>query len=455
MDMDAGRAEAVLRGQRKRLRPSKKELEMLKMAERRIRARLELHVPDGVEIGLMGSVAKGTALRDNRDLDIFLLFPKKYDPQEAKRKGIEWAKKAMRGLKCELNYAQHPYLKVYMPGLKVDIVPSYKIENHEKLKTAVDRSQLHTVWVNGRINDAMRDDVRLLKQFLKSIGVYGAQSRVEGFSGYLCELLIIKYGSFLNLLEEAANWSRPVIDIEGFHGEKGAEGMFEKAAMVVIDPVDKARNVSAVVSHTSLSRFILAARDFLKKPSSKFFAEKKRAVSSGEILSSIKRRGTHMILLRFAPPRLVEDVLWPKMRKTAQALIARLEADEFRVFGHYFYADEKDAFILIELMDWGLPKIKHIVGPQVCMPEHADMFIRRHKMAENLHAEHGRVVAIERRERTKPIDSVLWAIKNAQRVGIPEEFAKALKAAKNEKPSWLASSEKLRAVAADYLLRKI
>ena len=31
---------------------------------------------------------------------------------------------------------------------------------------------------------------------MQGIGVYGAEIKVGGFSGYLCELLVMKYGGF-------------------------------------------------------------------------------------------------------------------------------------------------------------------------------------------------------------------------------------------------------------------
>jgi tRNA nucleotidyltransferase (CCA-adding enzyme) len=36
---------------------------------------------------------------------------------------------------------------------------------------------------------------------MKGTGVYGAEAKVEGFSGYLTELLVINYGSFPKALE--------------------------------------------------------------------------------------------------------------------------------------------------------------------------------------------------------------------------------------------------------------
>ncbi len=64
----------------------------------------------------------------------------------------------------------------------------------------------------------MRGEVRLLKKFMKGIGVYGAEIKTGGFSGYLCELFVLHYGSFVKTLEAfARHKQRIVVDIEGHY----------------------------------------------------------------------------------------------------------------------------------------------------------------------------------------------------------------------------------------------
>jgi tRNA nucleotidyltransferase (CCA-adding enzyme) len=53
-------------------------------------------------------------------------------------------------------------------------------------------------YVKKRLGKTLQDDVRLLKKFMQGIKVYGAEIKTGGFSGYLCELLILHYGSFAN-----------------------------------------------------------------------------------------------------------------------------------------------------------------------------------------------------------------------------------------------------------------
>ena len=52
-----------------------------------------------------------------------------------------------------------------------------------------------------KINHKQADEVVLLKKFMESVGTYGSEFKVGGFSGYLCEMLILQYGNFMETLK--------------------------------------------------------------------------------------------------------------------------------------------------------------------------------------------------------------------------------------------------------------
>lgn len=448
-------ADKMLQSVALKLKPSARDAQEALRQLEFVRGRLAKVVPRGVEIGMMGSTAKGTSLADNREIDVFMLIPRSYPKDRMAKMGLEWAKKAMRGEKTEIGYANHPYLKVFRGGFKIDIVPSFKIENAEHLGSAVDRSQLHTVYVNARMTDAMRGDVRLLKRFAKKLGVYGAELKVEGFSGYLCELLVMRYGTFTGVLEAAAKWGeKPAVDMAGGRGEGELRKAFPDAPLIFIDPVDAKRNVAAVVSHTSLSRFVHAARKFLQKPSAEYFFKEKEVHSAAKLRKMILSRGTHTVALKFPAPQLVEDILWPQLRKTAQLLVRRLTEREFRPFGHYFWSDGKDAIILLELMEGELPAVRRRIGPAIWHKKDVDSFIATHKNAHNLHFEHERIVAVEKREIRTCEAELSDAITEGKKLGIPPEFAKALGKCKYNGAAGLLSGKYLE-VASDYFSRRV
>jgi len=130
----------------------------------------------------------------------------------------------------EERYAEHPYINAVFSGYEVDLVPAFAVKSASEIKSAVDRTPFHNAYVTERIA-GLEDEVLLLKQFMKGIGVYGSELRKRGFSGYLAELLIIHYGSFIALLEAACEWKRSItIDIEK-HGI-----LVHDDPMVMIDP---------------------------------------------------------------------------------------------------------------------------------------------------------------------------------------------------------------------------
>ncbi|MEM3690175.1 MAG: hypothetical protein QXZ40_00390, partial [Candidatus Micrarchaeia archaeon] len=266
-----------------------------------------------------------------------------------------------------------------------------------------------------------------LKQFLKRLGVYGAELKVEGFSGYLCELLIIKYGSFIELLKNVAEWHKPVIDIEGYYLESEARKKFN-SPLVVVDPVDRNRNVAAAVSPISLAKFILASRAFLKKPGRQFFFSEEREFSRKELERKLLERGTKFIAVVFPAPEVVPDILWPQLRKTANNVAKHLELAEFRVFGYDFWSDESRCVILLELSVHKLPSVKKAFGPSVVYEKDVGKFVRKHlKAVGGPSVEGDKVVAVERREVTDALEFVKKIMKNPIRFGIPSYISRVIK----------------------------
>lgn len=444
----------------KKIKPDKNLRTKLLKIKEVVFENLKKVLPKDVEIAQCGSVAKDTYLKDKLDLDVFLLFDSKYSTKDIKKLGLEYAKKAFGGFKTKLAYAQHPYLQVFIDGIKIDIVPSSKILNYQKLKTQVDRSQLHTKYVLEKLKPSQNDEVRLLKKFTDTLGVYGSSSKIEGFSGYLCELLILKYGSFLNLLEAAAKeWKKEtVIDLENYYTKEEALKVFAPATFIVIDPTDKKRNVAAVVSRTSFSRFVYAARKFLLKPSIYFFFPKENKLSINDLKNKILQRKSFCFVIMFENPDLVEDVLWPQLRKSTLELTNLLEKEEYRIIGYYFYADEKNCLIMFELMEGHLPHIKHLIGPEIFDQKNIDGFIKKHKNALNIHLEHYRIVAIEKRKYASAIELIKAILKKPSSIGIPKGISKSIKNARIyslDDLDFLLKQESFLKVAKDYFLRKI
>ncbi len=131
----------------------------------------------------VGSLAKDTYLAGDHDVDLFLAFPLDTPLEEVRERGLELGKEIGKTLgEYEIAYAEHPYVRARYRDVKVDLVPCYDVRDWRDVRTAVDRSILHTKWVNENLN-GKNNEVRLLKRFLKGIKAYGSEIYVRGLFG--------------------------------------------------------------------------------------------------------------------------------------------------------------------------------------------------------------------------------------------------------------------------------
>ncbi|MDI9615940.1 MAG: CCA tRNA nucleotidyltransferase [Methanothrix sp.] len=315
---------------------------------------------------LVGSAARNTWLSGDRDIDVFIAVPEDGDLGAALEIAREIAPEH------EERYAEHAYVHAQIDGFDVDLVPCYDVRDPSRIKSAVDRTPFHSRYISERIR-GLEDDVLLLKQFMKGVGVYGSDLRTGGFSGYLAELLVIYYGSFLRVLEGASSW-RPGTRIDL------AQGADLRAPLVVIDPVDPNRNVAAALTLDRMFQFVGAARCFLSSPNiSFFFPPEAHAMHPDEIRAEIERRGTEFVLLEISAPDMVDDVLYPQMRKAEAAVRGLLEREGFQVLRSdvdLVRGEDVRARLLFELSIWELPSVRIHTGPPVWEAEHASRFVR-------------------------------------------------------------------------------
>ncbi|MDE1827774.1 MAG: CCA tRNA nucleotidyltransferase [Candidatus Micrarchaeota archaeon] len=386
------------------IRPSKLEVESTIANANRTMARLKKIVPKGVTLVVAGSIARSTNLKGDHDIDIFMLFDKKVSHKNLEKMGIEYAKRMVdkkSGERFELKYAQHPYARLHLDkiDMKIDVVPAYKIDNIEELATAVDRTPLHTKFINKHFTDKMRDDVRLLKYLLKGHGIYGAEVKVQGFSGYLCELLIYNFGSFNNLLESAVNFKMPLCISPKDKAAKADKQTFEKfgSDFVVIDPVDSNRNVAAGVSKESLARFAFIANKFLQNPDIKIFYGEGFSSSqiSKRIESIVKSSGLDLYLMVISVPDKSEDIVWPQLRKASEIIDTQIKKFGFRTYLGHVWIERKKGFIAYLAPRESLPT-RVFQGPSVFYgTKSVEGFLNSHKHALAITVEQDRINAID------------------------------------------------------------
>jgi tRNA nucleotidyltransferase (CCA-adding enzyme) len=319
------------------------------------------------------------------------MFPPDTPREKLEESGLELAR-SLSG-DCEERYAEHPYIKATYEGYSVDLVPCYRVADPAHIQSAVDRSPFHNAYVLSHI-DGLTDEARLLKQFMHGTGVYGSELKTQGFSGYLCELLIIRYGSFAEAVRAGANFRKStVIDIEG-HMDKSIR---HPEPLIVIDPVDPRRNVAAALSVQKFYEYIDVCRDFVDKPSIDFFfPPEAEPMDEPELLEVISARGTLLVAVTFRTPDIVEDTLYPQLRKGAESVAAMLERHEFHVFESGVWSGGGWSALVFEMLVWRLPDVERHFGPPVEQREHAvrfkqkypDAYVDDYRYAVNLPREH-------------------------------------------------------------------
>ncbi|RLF39727.1 MAG: CCA tRNA nucleotidyltransferase [Thermoplasmata archaeon] len=317
---------------------------------------------------LVGSVAKGTYLKDAIDIDIFLLFPKNTSRKELEEKGLTVGRRVLEN--AEERYAEHPYTRGKFMGYDVEIVPCYEVKDATEKISAVDRTPFHTDYVVKKLPRKKRKEVRLLKQFLKGIGCYGAEAEIQGFSGYLCELLVIKYGSFRKVLEAASKWNvGETIKLEEVESPSFSD------PLVVIDPVDPNRNVASALSKEKFDLFVRASREYLRKPSlSFFFPREVKLIPLDEIREKLD---DNFVGIKLEKPDIVPDNLYPQIRKSVRRIKQACEEADFEILESKFAVTENAIYLIFKPKKKTLsPTIIHR-GPPEKEKEHVERFLKK------------------------------------------------------------------------------
>ena len=312
-----------------------------------------------VSVELGGSYAKGTWLRGQMDLDIFVKMKKETDEKTFEEIGKKIGFSSMKKFKPYVRYSEHPYVEAEVKGVRVNVVPSYDVE-HGNWKSAADRSSFHTRFILETFDQTKKNEVRLLKKFLKGMDIYGAEIAKEGFGGYVAEVLVHHYGSFANVLEAAANFTSG--QIIGNPTKK-----FE-TDLILIDPIDSNRNLGTAISTQNIGRFMLSARAFLKKPSLVFFTGTKLIPNAKNLKNTI--------IVKFNYKWRSPDIIWGQAKRGATALSGQLELAGFQILRKSVITDEKsEAAMLFLLRSPVIEKFMVKNGPQIYRRSDSDNFI--------------------------------------------------------------------------------
>jgi tRNA nucleotidyltransferase (CCA-adding enzyme) len=353
------------------LQPSIRENEKLTKTARTIMELVRKYPsPLITDVVFGGSFAKGTWLKGDADLDVFVKINPSVNRVEFERLGKEIGYQSLKKYRTQLRYSEHPYVEAFVKGVRVNIVPCYDVERG-RWKSAADRSPYHTEYINNNLDARMKQEVRLLKAFLKSVGIYGAQIAKGGISGYVTEILIQKYGTFVSTLQSIADIARDRQIISVGKVDSDVLKTFE-SNIVIIDPVDPRRNLGTAISAESLGKFILASRAFIQRPSLRYFGVKKFRKSKKIELEP------NLLIIEFSYETRSPDIIWGQLKKMLNSVSKQLQLSQFNVIRSTCTTDERGSAALVFLLQSiTLPSYTERIGPEIFRKKESANFISK------------------------------------------------------------------------------
>lgn len=421
----------------KRVTPTKQERRKIEALSRKLERKVVSAAKAAkikAKVRVEGSVAKDTWLSGEPDIDIFMRVPTSTPRKSLGDICLSAARKATEGSKQVERFAEHPYLEAFVEETRVNIVPCYDTKTGE-WQSATDRTPFHTDYMRKHLSLKMRGEVRLLKKFMKGIGVYGAEIKTGGFSGYLCELLVLHYGAFVKTLEALGRHrERIVVDIEGHYRKRESEiALLFNEPLVIIDPVDRGRNVASAVKAQRLNSFVAAAQAFLETPDLKFFYPPATvALSLKEAEQKLGERGSAFLFVTFNAVKAVPDVLWGQLYKSQRSLRKLVQLNDFRLLRDTVWSDEKDLHMFIfEVEQQIISPVKKRLGPPLDKESECQKFLKKHSNnAQTVcgpYVEDGRWVVILKRKFSDAAELLNSRLKDGGRnAGVAEQISYVL-----------------------------
>tara|TARA_B100000315_G_C14592561_1_gene596712 strand:+ start:2633 stop:3853 length:1221 start_codon:yes stop_codon:yes gene_type:complete len=354
----------------------------------------------GMKAVLGGSGAKGTWTKGIRDADIYMKFG--YAQYNDKSDGIsdlleKELKKRFKGVKRL--HGSRDYFQTKDNGFLFEIIPILDIRNSKQAVNITDISPLHTKFVSK--HKKIADDILLAKGFCKSIGVYGAESFIKGFSGYVIEILTIHYKGFEGFVKNISKWKdKTILDPAKYHKNV----MFEvnksklESPLVLIDPVEEGRNAAAALGEDKYRLLISKCKSFMKKPGLSYFTTKEFSADS--------LKGKDLIVYCESLSGKM-DVVGSKLLKVFEMLNKRL--GDFGPKGDWHWDQKNKAYLWFSFKSKKLSNEMVFNGPPIELDKHVKIFKKKYK---NAFVKNGRVFAKIKRKYTIPDELVLEVIKD-------------------------------------------
>lgn len=323
----------------------------------------KLDIKDAV-VSLGGSGAKDTWLKNSNEIDIYVRFNynkfKDGDSEISKLLGNALRKKFKNITRL---HGSRDYYQIKYKNFTIEAIPILDIKEPEQARNITDISKMHVDYVLK--HNRFSKDIRLAKAFAKANNVYGAESYISGFSGYLLELLVIHYKGFMNLIKNASKWKTKTII--GNEADVKTLNESKLGSLIFLDPVQNSRNAAAALSKEKYEEFINLCKTFVKNPSDKFFELKEKKIPKNSVVIS------------FETLHEKKDIAGAKFVKAFRFIQTQLELEGYKVINKDWKWDGEKGLYWFLLKENKLDSLIKVNGPPIKFHKDLEKFKEKHK----------------------------------------------------------------------------
>ncbi len=299
------------------------------------------------EIFVGGSFAKKTVIKKNKyDIDVFIRFDKKYDTNEIS----SITEKIIKDIgETIMVHGSRDYFQIKIKeNVFIEIVPVIKIKTPKEAENITDLSYSHVNYIKRKVKSKkILDEIMLAKAFCYANHCYGAESYINGFSGYALELLVYHYKGFLKFIKAVtkSKEEKIIVDSERHYKNKKTVLMDLNSSklispIILIDPTYKQRNALAALSKETFEKFKEDCKGFLANPSEEALQHKKTDLD--KIKKEAESKKCEFILIETSTDKQEGDVAGSKLFKFYNHLTKEIEK-YFNIKDKGFNYNEKKA----------------------------------------------------------------------------------------------------------------
>jgi len=411
----------ILKEVLERIEPSKEDLEEINSIVDSFLDKLNKKLKDSkIEATCFvgGSFAKKTLIKnDFYDIDLFVRFDKKYRDEEISKLTEKILKTFIKNLK--VIHGSRDYFRIKIASkIYLEVIPVIKVNNPKDARNITDLSYSHVNYIKKKIKQQkLLDDIKLAKAFCFANRCYGAESYINGFSGYALELLVYYYKGFTNFIKAVARAGKEKIIIDPAKHYKNKQSLFLdmnssklQSPIILVDPTFKQRNALAALNDDTFERFKDTCKRFIKHPSKKAFKKEKTNLS--KIQDYAKKKNYEFLLLEVKTQKQEGDIAGSKLYKFYNFLNNEI-SKYFNIKDKGFnYNLQKSARFYI------VSKAKNEIvsyGPKLTDGKHVKAFKQSHK-EDKLFEKKGRIYAKEKVKFTLRKFVEDWIHKNSRTI---------------------------------------